>query len=67
MLTRLIVAIISQYIQKSNYYVVHLKLISCYVSIISQEQTNQQDIPGRFPRFSTTILCKQNSMVLICL
>ena len=35
MLTRLTVVIISQYIQISN-HVVHLKLIKCYTSIISQ-------------------------------
>ena len=34
-LTRLIMVIISQYIQISNHYVVYLKLI-CYMSIISQ-------------------------------
>ena len=36
MLTRLILVIISQHIQRSNYYVVHLKIISSYMSIISQ-------------------------------
>lgn len=35
MLTKLIV-IISQYIHMSNYYAVPLKLIKCYMSIISQ-------------------------------
>lgn len=32
----LIVMIISQHIQVSNHYVVHLKLIKCYISIIVQ-------------------------------
>ena len=36
-LTRLIVAIISQYTPKSNHYVCHLKLI-CYMSIILQSK-----------------------------
>lgn len=35
MLTELIMAIISQYIQISNHYVIHLGLIQCYVNYIS--------------------------------
>lgn len=33
MLTRLAMVIISQYVQTSHCYVVHLKLTSCYVSV----------------------------------
>lgn len=35
MLTRLLVAIISEYTHTPNHRVVHLKLIQCYMSIIS--------------------------------
>ena len=36
MVTRFTVVIISQYIKKLNYYVVHLKLTYCYMRIIPQ-------------------------------
>ena len=36
MMTKLIVEVLSQYIHMSNHYVVLLKLIQCYMSIISQ-------------------------------
>lgn len=36
MLTRLTVVIISQYIQILNHYAICLKLIECYMSILSQ-------------------------------
>ena len=42
MLTSLIVVIILQYIQISNSYAVHLKLIRCYRSIISKINKKQQ-------------------------
>lgn len=38
MLSRCIVGIVLQYIQISNYYAAHLKLIQCYLSIISQKK-----------------------------
>ena len=37
MLTKLIAVIISQCIHTSNHYVVHLGLIQCYMSIITQK------------------------------
>lgn len=36
MLTKLIVVFISQYIHIANHYVVHLKVIQCWMSIIFQ-------------------------------
>ena len=36
--TRVTVVVILQYIHISNHYVVHLKLIYCYMSIMSQYQ-----------------------------
>ena len=38
MLARVIVVMILQYIHILNYYVIHLKLIDCYISIMSQYQ-----------------------------
>ena len=37
MLTRFVVVIILQYIHISNHYVVHLKLIQRYMSIVSHK------------------------------
>lgn len=37
MLTKLIVLIISQYIHVLNLYIVHLKLIYCYILITSEK------------------------------
>ena len=44
MLTKLIVAIISQCIHTSNHYVVHLGLIQCYMLIISQKRKLEKKI-----------------------
>ena len=47
MLTRLTVVIISKYIQILNHYVVHLKLIKCYTSMISQKEREGGREEGR--------------------
>ena len=41
MLTRLILVIVSQFIHTSN-HVVYLKIIQCYMSIISQSQKKKE-------------------------
>ena len=43
MLTKLTVVIIWQYIHLPNHYVVHLGLIQCYLSLISQENGGEGD------------------------
>ena len=49
MLPKLIVAVISQHIQISNHYVGHLKLIQCYMSIITQleQKEKKEKVPGQ--------------------
>ena len=42
MLARLIVAIFLKYIQISNHYVVYLKLMQCYMSIIPQQKLKKK-------------------------
>ena len=43
MLTKLNVTIVSQYIHTSNHNVVHLILIQCYMSIMSQLKNNNNN------------------------
>ena len=43
MLTRFLVVTMSQYIHISNYYVVHLKRIWCYMSIIPRFETKRKE------------------------
>ena len=45
-LTNLIVVIILQYIIIPNHHIVHLKLIHCYMSIISQYSQKKIKIKG---------------------
>ena len=51
MSTKLILVIISQYIHISNYCVIHLKLIQCYMSVISKYRNSKMERKAKVHMF----------------